>query len=371
MQPATQFCSNPDCPARGHVGKGNIIIHQTATGRYKCTVCRKTFSARTGTVFYRKRANERDIERVVALVGHGCPVPAITAAFGYDDRTVRQWVADSGQQCQQVHEHLVEQPRDHPQIQADELRVKGQGVILWVAMALCMVTRLWLGAEIAPTRSQSLFDRLAQRLRRCCAPQALLFVTDGLKTYVKSCLRAFRDPRRTGTVGRPTLHIWNGLAVAQCVKGYVKRAGRALCHGVKLCRLGYGTFPEVGTLLRQTQATVTGVLNTAYIERFNATMRARLAGFARRTRALFRQPDRVREAVYLMGTLYNFCTPHQSLGRKGLKQTPAMASHITDHVWTVRELLAYRVPPTRWTPPKKRGRRSKTVQALIDRWGSS
>jgi hypothetical protein len=249
--------------------------------------------------------------------------------------------------------------------------VKGQGVILWVAMALCMVTRLWLGAELEPTRTQSLFDRLAQRIRRCCCPRAILLVTDGLKTYIKSSLRAFRDPHRTGTVGRPALRIWSGLTVAQCVKGYVHRAGWSLCHGVKLCRVGYGTFPDVGALLRETQTTVTGVLNTAYIERFNATMRARLAGFARRTRALFRQPDRVREAVYLMGTVYNFCTPHQSLAQARRPRTPAMASGITDHVWTVRELLTYRVPPARWTPPRKRGRRSKALQALIDRWGGT
>jgi IS1 family transposase len=248
-------------------------------------VCEKTFSTRAGTVFYRKRVPERELTVVVALVGHGCPVSAITAAFGYDARTVRQWVADSGQHCQQVHEHLVEQPRSHPQIQADEIRVKGQGVILWVAMALCMVTRLWLGAEIEPTRTQGLFDRLAQRLRRCCAPQAILLVTDGLKTYVNSSLRAFRDAQRTGRVGRPTLQVWKGFTVAQCVKGYVRRAGRSLCQGVKCCRVGYGTFPDVGALLRETQTTVTGVLNTADIERFNATMRARLAGFARRPRA--------------------------------------------------------------------------------------
>jgi transposase-like protein len=368
MQADTQFCSNPDCPARGHIGEGNIIIHQTSTGRYRCTVCGKTFCARKGTLFYRKRKDEQEIERVVVLVGHGCPIPAITAAYGYDERTVRKWEAESGRHCRQVHEHLIEQPRAHRQIQADELRLKVHGGIVWVAMAICVVTRLWLGAEGDTTREQPLFDRLACRIRRCCCAEGLLLVTDGLKTYVKSLLRAFRDPIRTGNVGRPQLRVWPGLAIAQCVKGYLTRGGRSCCQGLKKCRVGYGTFAQVGAFLRQTQTAVTGVLNTAYIERFNATVRARLAGFARRTRALFRHPERVLEAIYLMGTLYNFCTPHQSLRLNGLRRTPAMASGITDHLWTARELLTYNVPPPRWTPPKKRGRRSHALQAVIDRW---
>lgn len=368
MQPQHQCCSNPDCPACGQIGEGNIIIHQTSTKRYKCTVCGKTFSERKGTVFYRKRASERDIELVVVLVGNGCPIPAITAAFGYDARTVRAWEADSGKHCQAVHEALVEQPRSHEQIQADELRVKLQGAVLWVAMALCAVTRLWLGAEVETSRTRSLFDRLGSRMRRCCVPGPVLLVTDGLKTYVQSVVRAFRDPVENGKIGRNRLQVWDGLVIGQCVKSYTKKGKRYLCHGVSRCRLGHGTFALLGTLLRKTQTATNGVLNTAYIERFNATMRSRLAGLARRTRAVFRTPERVKEAVYLMGTLYNFCTPHQSLRTEVGQQTPAMASGITDHIWTARELLVYKVPPPRWTPPRKRGRRSKALQALIDRW---
>ncbi len=45
-----------------------------------------------------------------------------------------------------------------------------------------------------------------------------------------------------------------------------------------------------------------------------------------------------------------------------------MAAGITDHCWTVRELLSLHVPPPRWTPPKQRGRRSGALQRLIERW---
>ena len=111
------------------------------------------------------------------------------------------------------------------------------------------------------------------------------------------------------------------------------------------------------------------VLNTAYIERLNGTFRSRLAVLGRRTRCSARRMTTVARGMYLVGTVYNFCTPHASLPTVGgRRQTPAMAAGITDHVWTVSELLHYRVPPPCWEPPRRRGRRSKALQALIDRW---
>jgi hypothetical protein len=80
---------------------------------------------------------------VVTLLAYGCPVQAIVMAFGLDERTVMNWQSRSGQHCQQVHEHLVERPRDLGQVQADEIRVKMQGLIVWMAMAIQVPTRLW------------------------------------------------------------------------------------------------------------------------------------------------------------------------------------------------------------------------------------
>ena len=74
--------------------------------------------------------------------------------------------------------------------------------------------------------------------------------------------------------------------------------------------------------------------------------------------------------MYLIGTVSNFCTPHESLRHAGRAMTPAMVAGLTDHCWTVEELLSYHVPPPPWTPPKKRGRRSHALQALIERWCS-
>ena len=112
MDPTTTFCPNSNCPARGQIGQGNIGIHSQKEQRFICHACQKTFSARTGTVFYRLRTSAETVVLVVTLLAHGCPVQAIVAAFGFDERTIAAWWARSGRQGQAVQEHLVEQPRD-------------------------------------------------------------------------------------------------------------------------------------------------------------------------------------------------------------------------------------------------------------------
>ena len=134
MDPQTVFCHNPACPASGQVGKGNIGVHSLKERRYICHLCGKTFAETKGTVFYRLRTAQDVVVLVVTLLAYGCPLQAIVMAFGLDERTVLSLQSRSGQHCQRVHEHLVEQPRDLGQVQGDEIRAKMQGGILWMAM---------------------------------------------------------------------------------------------------------------------------------------------------------------------------------------------------------------------------------------------
>ena len=360
MDPQHTFCPNLDCPARGQVGEGNIISHGRKRPRFQCTVCDKTFSARQGTPFYRRRTPETLVTQVVTLVGHGCPPPAIEAAFGIQPRTVRAWVRASGQHSQALHATLVEQPRDLQQVQADEIRVKTQTGVLWMAMALMVSTRLWVGGTVSRQRDRALIERLAQQIWRCAIVAPLLLVTDGFKSYPLAFGRVFRTAQHTGQRGAPRRVPWPELHIVQVIKDRRGAVGM-------VSRLVTGTGAGIRAILRATPGCL--VANTAYIERLNGTFRARLASLVRRTRGLARQAQSVTDGMYLVGTLYNFCTFHQSLTtRDHGRRTPAMAAGITDHRWTVHELLRYRVPPPRWQPPKRRGRRSKSLQALIDRW---
>jgi transposase-like protein len=349
------------CPARGQTGQGNIGIHSRKDRRFICTQCRKTFAATYGTVLYRLRTAGDLVALILTLLAHGCPVQAIVVAFGFDERTVAAWGARAGRQGQAVQEHLVEQPRDLGQVQADEIRVKKQGGIVWMALAMMVKTRLWLGGEVSEQRDMPLIRRLIARVKRCAARRPLLVCTDGLVSYIRAIRETFREPAHTGQGGRPWLRPWRHVLIAQVVKRYARRRVVETER-----RIVDGTPARVETLRRRSQGA--GVINTAYIERLNATFRERLASLTRRGRALARRTLTLQHGMYLIGTVYNFCTPHASLPHASGGTTPAMAAGITDHCWTVQELLSFHVPPPRWTPPKQRGRPSHAFKRLIERW---
>jgi transposase-like protein len=93
------------------------------------------------------------------------------------------------------------------QIQADEIWVKAQGMILWFAMALQVSTRLWLGAVVSPRLYQGLMQALIERVRRAALYRPLLFCVDGLASYLSAMRNVFREPIRTGKPGRPRLRL--------------------------------------------------------------------------------------------------------------------------------------------------------------------
>lgn len=370
MDPQTVFCPNPACPARGRIGVGNIAVHSRKERRYLCRVCGKTFTHTKGTPFYRLRTPLDLVVIVVTLLAYGCPVQAAVIAFGLDERTVYDWQERAGKQCEQVHDHLVQRPRDLGQVQADELRVKKQGGIVWLAMALQVSTRLWLGGVLGMQRDSALIVSLVQKVRACALCRPFLFCSDGLRAYVRAIREVFREPLPSGKRGRPFLRPWDGVLIAQVVKQYARRRVVGIVR-----HLVQGTVAEVEKMLQRTQGG--GLINTSFIERLQATFRARLAGLVRRGRALAYQCTTLYYGLYLIGTLYNFCTYHQSLripgvidGHKWLPRTPAMAAGIADHRWTVKELLLFRVPPARWTPPKRRGRPSAATKRLVAQWCS-
>jgi transposase-like protein len=363
MDPQQQFCHNAPCPARGQVGQGNIGVHSQAEQRYVCHTCGRTFAATTGTVFYRLRTAADLVTVVLTLLSHGCPPQAIVAAFELDERTVARWLARAGSHCQQVHAHLVQQGQvDLHHVQADELWVKLVGQRVWLALALAVPARLWLGGQISPQRDRKLITALVQQVRACARRLAILVCVDGLSSYVTAFRRVFRDPVYTGRRGRPRLVLAAGFQLGQVVKQYVQRRVVSVRP-----RVVEGTAIGIAAVLA---ATGTGQgIHTAYIERFNATMRGALAPLMRRGRALAHKVETLQAGMYLVGCAYNFCWVHESLrraapgtDRKWQDRTPAMAAGLTDHRWTLRELLSYQVPLPVCVAPRRRGRPPKQAR---------
>jgi transposase-like protein len=371
MNPESVFCPNVSCPAKGQRGRGNITIHSVQEKRYECQVCNKTFSATKGSIFYRLHTDPVTVMLVITLLAFGCPPQAIVVAFGFDERTVKDWWRRAGEHCEGVHRHVVGQRElDLQQVQADELKVKTQAGTLWLAMAMMVSTRLWLGGVVSRHRDMSLIRALVAQVRAVALCRPLLVAVDGLASYVTAFQQAFRSRLpRYGQIGRAKLRAWTELVIVQVVKQ--RQNGRLSIER----RIVQGTMAMVARLVELSQGR--GGINTAYIERLNATFRQRLAGLARRTRALVRQPETLHLGMYVIGCMYNLCTYHDSLrqpfylakgGQRWLRRTPAIAAGLTDHCWTVEELFNFRVPPASWTPPQQRGRRSKQTLALMEQW---
>ncbi len=115
-------------------------------------------------------------------------------------------------------------------------------------------------------------------------------------------------------------------------------------------------------------------INTAFVERINLTIRQHVAAVGRRVATLCKGEEGLRQQLTLYHVYYNFVLPHARLrqplpvpestnGRGSAKRwrpcTPAMAAGLTDHVWSLREVLLYRVPP--WLQPQ-----TVSNMALVD-----
>jgi transposase-like protein len=374
MNPQELFCPNMACPARGQVGKGNIHVHSQKDKRCICEVCGQTFTTTTGTIFYRLRSDPQLVMWVIVLLAYGCPVQAIVKAFGLDERTVGDWQARAGKHCQQIHEHLIENSQhDLEQVQADEIKVKTQKGTIWMALAIWVPTRLWMGGVISPKRDLDLIQALANKVRKMALCRPLLLAVDGLASYVSAFRNAFRSkfPRQAGETGRCKMVSWQDIAIVQVVKQRVEgvlNVERRIVQGAK---------DRVERLIQTTQGK--GVINTAFIERLNATFRQRIDPLTRRTRTLAQLAETLVAGMYIVGCFYNFCDFHHSLrlklsvgsfSHRWVRRTPAIASRLTDHQWTPAELFNFKVPPARWEPPKQRGRPSTVILQLAQQWAS-
>lgn len=317
------------CPGCGE--EERIGIHLQSERRYKCHGCGDTFTENKGSVFAGMHYPTWVVCLVMTLWTHGCPPAAIVAAFHLDPRTVSSWLSKAGDQAKRVQESLVCSGQvELGQVQADELRVKTQSGGVWMATAMSVFSRLFIWAEVSPRRDKKLvrrlMDRVCQAARTVTHP--VLVAVDGFAAYPKAIRSALHTRLYTGRRGRPKHIPWPDVHIVQVVKGHRGRRLKSIER-----RLVQGTWQVVYDLIALSQVGA-GQINTAYIERLNATFRARMPTLVRRTRSLARTVQRLEAEVFWTGVVYNFCTVHASLGA-----TPAMAAELTDHIWSVEELL--------------------------------
>ncbi len=148
--------------------------------------------------------------------------------------------------------------------------------------------------------------------------------------------------------------MWPGLHIGTVIKHMVKKPLREV-----LRQMTSGSWEHAHKLLERSHAG--SMLNTSFIERFNATMRERLAPLTRQCRHASCKLHALHTGMSLLGCTYNLCWEHQQLSKAveqggfGRPYTPAMASGLTDHIWSVLEVLTYKVAPAPLPIPKRRG----------------
>jgi hypothetical protein len=150
---------------------------------------------------------------VLTLLAYGCPVQAIVAAFDLDENAPspagkESPVLSAGESTS----ISLEAGRvTLLQVQADEIRVKAVGGIFWLACALEVRSRLWLGGVISRHRDGELVRRLLIRVRGCGPVGSILLVTDGFASYKSQALKLFRFSESRFAPARMAVRGWCSL----------------------------------------------------------------------------------------------------------------------------------------------------------------
>jgi IS1 family transposase len=375
------FCPHAGCDYQGWLGLGNLRANGHPSGgpwrQLYCRSCHGDFLETHGTILHGKRLSVELIVRVLACLAEGLGIRATARVFEVDPNTVLQWLVEAAEQLQAFSSYFLCDLHVN-QLQLDELyavlRESKKGEISeekaikrlercrhWVWTAIDPVSKLLLAIEVGP-RTREMAQRVVHQIAQVLAPGCVpLFVTDGLKEYGTALLAHFgswRQPERrraTGPKPQPRWMPLPKLLYAQVVKSYRRRRLVGVKH-----RVVFGTMERV----KQVLSACGWQINTAFVERLNLDLRQRVAAVGRRVNTLCKGEGSLGQQLVLFQSYHNFCLPHASLrvplaapeptnGTGSTKQwrpcTPAMAAGLTEHVWTLREVLLFRVPP--WPQP--------------------
>jgi IS1 family transposase len=279
--------------------------------------------------------NKLNLDRRAAVIRglvEGGSIRAVARMTGVDKDTVLRLLVEVGEFCSIYQYHAL---RNLPckRIECDEIWAfcgskkknatkAGQGDI-WTFTAIDADTKLMVSWLVGP-RSGKSCERFIQDVASRLANRVQI-TTDGSFSYISAIENAFG---------------WAGADFAQLVKTYAltpaderqRRYSPAVCTGtVKSAIMGR---PDMD------------LVSTSYVERANLTMRMSMRRFTRLTNAFSKKAENHAHAVSLHFMFYNYCRAHTTLTKaaNGVKTTPAMASGLTDHVWTVEDLLALMSP---------------------------
>ena len=376
------FCPHNGCDYRGWLGRGNLRANGHPSGgpwrQFHCTACDGFFPEHHGTIFHGKHAEVDLIVRVLACLAEGLGIRATARVFEVAPHTVLQWLTEAAEQLRAFSAYFL-CDLHLEQLQLDELyavlrdlkagKISDDEAIKrlerspsWVWTAMDPTSKLLVVVDVGG-RTLAMAQRVVHQVTQMLAPDCVpLFLTDGFKDYATALLTHFgywMHPewrQATGPMPKPRWMPLPALRYAQVVKSYRRRRLVGVTH-----RVVFGTRLAIEPVL----AACGWTINTAFVERLNLDIRQRVAAIGRRVNTLCQGEAGLREQLVLFQVYHNFVLPHASL-RQALDEpirtprmgsakrwrpcTPAMAAGLTDHVWSLREVLLFRVPP--WPQPQ-------------------
>jgi IS1 family transposase len=275
-----------------------------------------------------KLSTERRANVIRALV-EGGSLRSVARMTGTDKDTVMRLLVEVGEFCSIYQHHtLVNLPCKR--IEADEIwsfvgskqknaKKAGQGD-LWTYTAIDADTKLavsWLVGPRLPISTRKFILELSGRLAN-----RVQLTTDGLRDYLPAVENAFG---------------WNGTDYSQLVKTYGSELEESSSGGRRYSPMVCTGAVKVPVMGKPN----VDLISTSYVERSNLTMRMQMRRFTRLTNGFSKKAENHAHAVSLHFMFYNYCRSHTTLTKaaKGVKTTPAMAIGLTDHVWTVEEIL--------------------------------
>ena len=369
------YCPNQRCRYYGMpFDLGYLVKNGSSHGQKQalCKGCGTSVSIRYGTAYMDLHAEPAIFEMAVRALAEGNPIRATGRIFQVDKDTVCEWLDRAAQHSRLVMLYLWRDLRVL-ECQLDELwsfvhtkehnlpfaklydETYGDAWV-WVAFAPCW--RLVL-AFVIGKRTQESADLLLERVVHVTDDHIPFFTSDQLPEYRHALLHVYgiwHQPQRNGERGRhpkPVLVAPPELLYAQVVK--TREHGRVVDVDSKVV---FGDSAAVAAIL--TSLSTSETINTSFIERNNLTQRQSNRRLTRRTIGFSKELSWFERQLWLSLAYYHLVLPHQSLrqrlpepeltrGTGSLRRwrpiTPAMAARLTDHVWTITELLSYRVPP--------------------------
>jgi len=376
MDNRTCYCRNPDCALQGRAGaEARLRLRDWHWGavRFECLACGQRVSARTGTAYAGIRTDLGIYRRGAKALAEGLSIRATGRLVEVDKDTVMHWLPILGQHCQGMMNYFFRNLHLR-ECQLDELwtfiykkethltpleklaEIYGDA---WVWIAFSPVHKL-VPAWVVGKRTLPHARRLIFRLKSATDGHIPFFTSDELPHYADALLEVYGQwvqPPRHGSRGRfpnlrriPPPDLCYAVVVKEREKGRVVEV---------ITRIVYGTTEQVEAALQASP--VSRTINTYGVERNNLTVRQHSRRMGRRVNAFSKHPDYLEHQLTLAFAYYHFVIPHRGLrqrlpralptkGRKGSYKkwklvTPAMAAGLTDHVWTMDELLSFRVPP--------------------------